>query len=201
MNLRTRKLIASATWLVTLTATAFGEQGVIRREEAPTQGRQVERSSVNFAGPWRPPNSNGLTRVVGTVIDIRQVIVPKVKVQLRNLNTGLVEQHSESNENGQYAFELEESGTYVVEMVMVDGAVVALSNAGSLSRYETMNTVVQLPGRWDAVSGVLVPVQSVTSFLGLSSTKSLTSTTIDIATDQNVRPQDPGIELSPKKTS
>ena len=35
-------------------------------------------------------------------------------------------------------------------MVMVDGYVVALSNAGTIARYETLQTVVQLPGRWDA---------------------------------------------------
>ena len=32
---------------------------------------------------------------------------------------------------------------------MVDGYVIALSNAGSLARYETLRTLVQLPGRWD----------------------------------------------------
>jgi hypothetical protein len=32
--------------------------------------------------------------------------------------------------------------------VMADGYVVGLSNAGSLARFETLQTVIQLPGRW-----------------------------------------------------
>ena len=55
-----------------------------------------------------------------------------------------------ANDAGEYEFLLDDPGTYVVEMSMVDGYVLALSNAGSLARYETLHTVVQLPGRWDA---------------------------------------------------
>ena len=51
-----------------------------------------------------------------------------------------------ANDNGEYEFLVDDPGTYVVEMVMVDGYVLALSNAGSLARYETLHTVVQLPG-------------------------------------------------------
>ena len=59
---------------------------------------------------------------------------------------------SESDDQGEYAFAIVEPGTYVVEMVMVDGFIIALSNAGALARYETLQTVVQLPGRWDSVA-------------------------------------------------
>jgi len=195
---RKLQFIVLAALLVALTDSASGQQGaVIRREEPPSQGREIERSAVNFAGPWRPQGAGSATRVVGTVIDIRQAPVPNARVQLRNLNTGNIEQTADSSELGQYEFELDESGTYVVEMVMVDGAIVALSNAGSLARFETLNTVVQLPGRWDMNTRAMVPVQNMTSFFGMSSATSMTSTTIEIATEQNVRPRDPGVQLSP----
>jgi hypothetical protein len=198
MKLRNRQFIASAAMLLTLTVTAAAQQGaVIRREEAPAQGREVERSAVNFSGPWRPPGSSGATRVVGTVIDIRQIPVPNARVQLRNLDTGNVEQTVDSSDNGDYAFEVEGSGTYIVEMVMVDGYVVALSNAGSLARYETLNTVVQLPGRWDFASRNMVLPQSMTSYFGMSANTTITAQTLQIAIEQDVKPTAPGISASP----
>lgn len=169
-------------------------QGVIRREDPPAPSREIERSAVNYAGRL----SGGATRVIGTVIDIRQVPVANAKVQLRNLDTGEVEQEQDSNEMGEYEFSLEDSGTYIVEMVMVDGYVVALSNAGSLARSETLQTVVQLPGRWDFDRRMLVAQSDFATFLGMSAETTMTAATIDIAVDQNVAPADSGAPVSPQ---
>ena len=38
--------------------------------------------SLKFAEPWRPNGAGSATRVIGTVIDIRQVPVARAKVQL-----------------------------------------------------------------------------------------------------------------------
>lgn len=155
--------------------------------------------SFRFQEAWRPNGARGDTRMVGTVIDIRQVPVGKAKVQLRNLDTGLVEGVAESNANGEYEFQLDHSGTFVVEMVLVDGYVLALSNAGSLARYDTLQTVVMLPGRWDEARRSLVPTQVFASFFGMSATTSMTGATLSIAVNQNVGTVDAGLDISPNK--
>lgn len=153
--------------------------------------------SLKLAEPWRPNGSGSATRVIGTVIDIRQVPVARAKVQLRNLTTGNIDQVSESNENGEYSFDTDTSGTYVVEMVLVDGYILSLSNAGSLARFETLQTVIQLPGRWDAVMNNMILQQSITGFLGLSAQTSMTSSTLSLAAQQDVAAVDAGEPVSP----
>lgn len=186
-------LIAAAS------TTVIAQQGggTIVRDVGPTNEREIERSAVNFAGPWRPGNSNGVTKVVGTVIDIRMVPVANARVQLRNLDDGSITEEGLSNEDGEYEFETDEPGTYVVEMIMTDGYIVALSNAGALSRFETMNTVIQLPGRWDAARAQIVPVQTLTGYFGMSAQTTMTATTLELAVNDNVSPTDPGTKVSP----
>jgi hypothetical protein len=158
-----------------------------------------QRQGVNFAERWRPLNGKGDTKIIGQVIDIRQVPVTLARVQLRNLIKGTVEQQGETDANGEYVFDVDDPGTYVVEMIMVDGYVVALSNAGALGRYETLQTVVQLPGRWDSSLRGMVMPQSMTNFVGMSAATSMTAQTVAIALEQSIQPVDPGEAVSPFK--
>lgn len=152
---------------------------------------------LKFAEPWRPDGAKGDTRVIGTVIDIRQVPVTYAKVRLRDLNTGNIEEETDTNANGEYAFDLERPGSYIVEMVLVDGYVISLSNAGSVARFETLQTVIQLPGRWDAARQNVMPTQSGLGFVGVSSATTMTAATLAIAVDQNIAPVDSGEPVSP----
>ena len=193
--MRHQQLLANLGVVLALGVGAAAEQGggAIRRQEPPRPRPEIERSAVNFV----PTNATGATRVIGSVIDIRQIPVAGVTIQLRNLDTGNVEEKIESNELGEYEFEVDASGTYIVEMVMADGYIVGLSNAGSLARFETLQTVVQLPGRWDAATRVVVMPQNMTAFVGMSSETTMTATTIQIAVARDVKPADPGIPVSP----
>jgi hypothetical protein len=197
MIIRVHHKVAVAAMLLTLTATAHGQQrGVILgREVGPVQEREVERSSVNFSAPWRPSGGSGATRVVGTVIDIRMLAVPNATLQLRNLDTGAIEEVIKSSEEGEYAFDIEEPGVYIVEMVLVDGLTVAVSNAGSVARYETLNTVVQLPGRWEM--GRVVMTQPATSYFGMSAQTTMTAQTLQLAVENEIKPANPGRPVSP----
>ena len=153
--------------------------------------------SLKFAEPWRPNGASGATRVIGTVIDIQQTPVANARVRLRNLATGAIDSVSESNENGEYAFEMDTSGTYVVEMVLVDGFILSLSNAGSVARFETLQTVIQLPGRWDSGRNNMTAQQSLAAFLGMSAATSMTSATLSLAFQDGVSAVDPGEPVSP----
>lgn len=167
----------------------FAQSGAIRFVPPPTPG-------VKFAQPWRPAGLGGDTKIIGAVIDIRQVPVAHVKVRLRSLVTGNVEEEGESNENGEYEFEGATPGTYVIEMIMLDGTIVALSNASSLARFETMRTLVQLPGRWDTQLRNMVVPQNTSNFLGMSAQNTMTASTMSIAVQTNVAPISAGEAVS-----
>ncbi|MFM8532069.1 MAG: hypothetical protein ACKOEC_00490 [Acidimicrobiia bacterium] len=145
-----------------------------------------------FAGQLR---AGGPTRVIGTVIDIRMIPVAAVRVQLRNLANGTVQQAQETNEAGEYDFPVDDPSTYVVEMALTDGQVIALSNAGSLARNDTLRTVIQLPGRWDTLRGVVLPPNAV-NFMGLGSAQTMTSATIQVAADLSIAPVNSGEPVS-----
>jgi hypothetical protein len=191
-----RKLIVAIA-CVALGATSSGllaQTGSIRLAPAAPSG-------VKFAQPWRPAGIAGDTKIIGTVIDIGHVPVAHAKVQLRSLITGTVQQESETNENGEYEFAVDTSGTYVVEMLTIDGYVVALSNAGSLARFETLRTLVQLPGRWNIQLSNMVMPQNTTSFFGMSAQTTMTSATLNLALDMNIAPVNSGEPVSATATS
>jgi hypothetical protein len=143
--------------------------------------------AIRFSAPWVPNGSATETKVIGTVIDIRQVPVAHARIQLRDLKTGSVLATGDTNDAGEYSFTLIEPGTYVVEMVMAD-YVLALSNAGSLRRFETLKTVVQLPGRWDYNTRSMVGIVNSSSFFGMSSLNTMTASTLTMAVDREVKP-------------
>lgn len=157
-------------------------------------------STPKFVGAWRPAGTvDTVTRVIGAVIDIRQVPVSYVHVQLRNLRDGAIVGDSNTNGNGEYEFDVIEPGTFVVEMVMSDNNVIALSNAGALSRFQTLRTLIQLPGRWDYGSRSMQMLVAPTSFFGIGSASTMTSSTISLAAGQEIRPMDAGEPVSPQQ--
>ena len=155
-------------------------------------------SPLKFAGVWRPPGSTD-TRVVGSIIDITQVPVAYAHVQLRDLRNGGVVANADTNDKGEYEFAVIEPGTFVVEMVLSNYQVVGVSNAGTLSRYQTLQTRIQLPGRWNFNSGAMMMMRvPATSFFGNGAANSVTSSTLAMASGAAIGPQDPGEPVSPQ---
>ena len=161
------------------------------------QGFIPARSGVRLAERWRPADANGNTRVIGVVLDARQVPVGSAKVQLRNLLTSVVEQQTVADENGAYEFIVSNPSTYVVEMVSASGSIMALSNAGSVKRYETLETAVRLSGRWDTQNGRVIQLQNVGNYFGMTSQATMTAATLNLATDLSIATSDPGEPVSP----
>jgi hypothetical protein len=183
----TRQIIAALCALCLTGGTSLlAQQGFI---PAP--------SGVRRAETWRPVSGTGETRIIGTVIDITQTPVAFARVQLRNLATGVVEQETTANANGEYSFTVINPSSYVVEMVTADGQVIALSNAGTVARYETLQTMVQLPGRWDAPRSRVVVPQNVSDYFGMSSQATMTASTLQLAADLDIAAADPGEPVSP----
>ena len=153
---------------------------------------------VRLAEGWRPPEATGDTRIIGTVLDVHRVPVPFARVQLRNLNTTQITQVNHADGNGDYEFIVEDPGTYVVEMAIDDGSVLALSNAGSLARYETLRADILLPGRWDFARSHMFPTQPISSFFGMSAANSMTAATLTLAAEQSLSNVEPGEPVSPQ---
>jgi hypothetical protein len=182
------KIVATLCALaVTTGSTLVAQQTFI---PAPSGVRRAEEIG-------RPTSGVAATRIVGSVIDYRQKPVAFAHVQLRNLILGILETETTANGNGEYEFTVDNPSTYVVEMVVGNGNVVALSNAGSVGRYETMQTLVQVPGHWDASSGRVVAPQYVTNYFGMSSEATMTAATLRLANDMNIATSDPGEPVSP----
>ena len=177
---------------ITLVAggTLVAQSVSVRRVQPPPPG-------VRLLEGWRPSDVSGETRIVGTVIDIRQVPIAYARVQLRNLTTATIAAVQETDEHGNYEFIVEDPGTYVVEMAMVDGYIIALSNAGALARYETLRTIVQLPGRWDFTRSSMFMTQNMSNFFGMSAANSMTATTLSLAAEQSLSTVDAGEPVSP----
>jgi len=193
--MRFQKITIGVGLIIALGAAVGAEQsGTVTLELPPMSGIS---NNLRFTAPWRPEGSSG-TRIVGSVIDIRQVAVAKVKVRLRNLTTGEVIAETESDANGEYAFPELEPGTYIVEMLIDNRYIAALSNAGSLGRFETMQTVIQLPGRWDIQTQTVVAQQRSASFMGMSSTSTMTAATLMTAVTAKIPMSDKGVFSSPQ---
>lgn len=185
-----RKLFGIAA-LAALGVTAFAEQREVRRIPPPV-------SPIRLTTPWRPSDATATTRVVGSVVDIRQVPVSFARVRLRDLLNGKIIGEGAANDRGEYEFILEEPGTYVAEMILANNYILGLSNAVSIRMYETQTTVIRLPGRWNYASRSMSAPVSATAFFGAGSAASMASATIAMAAAQDVRPVD--VEpISPNK--
>lgn len=184
--MRTKIVAALCAIAVTCGTTLLAQQSFIPAPSGVRRGESI-----------RPVTGARDTRITGSVIDFNHNPIAYARVQLRNLMVGIIEQETTANGDGEYEFIVDNPSTYVVEMVLVDGYVVALSNAGTVGRYETMQTVVQVPGRWDAASGRIVRPQPVTSFFGMSSQTTMTAATLQLASDMNIATSDPGEPVSP----
>ena len=115
--------------LAVLIAIARGDLRVAQRDARPAAAQAFVSASAGAR-----PARDGDTKIIGTVIDIRQVPVANAQAAAaQSRRPATSNRKATSNENGEYEFTVAEPGTYVVEMVLVDGYVVALSNAGSLA--------------------------------------------------------------------
>lgn len=148
--------------------------------------QQVERLARDAAGG---------NRIIGSAIDSRGLPISKAHLQLRNLQNGQIVLQSETSDVGEYSFGLVESGTYVVEL-NPNGAVIALSDAVTLGGGELVQTVIQVPGRWDPASRSVVLEPSLAQFLGASAADTMAGETMTHAASQGITSVDAGEPVS-----
>lgn len=107
-----------------------------------------------LAGTSGPGMSARSTAVRGVVSNADHSPLPNAKVRLRNLQTGRVDAAATANENGQFAFNSLEGGSYVIEIVDDNGKVIAVGQSFRVERGETVATFVRLGTRRPGLSGL-----------------------------------------------
>ncbi len=79
--------------------------------------------------------------------------IPKARIRLRNTHSGRVEANTVTDEDGQFAFNLVEGGSYVVELVGDSDRVMAVGQSFRVEAGETVATFVRLPPRRPRFAG------------------------------------------------
>lgn len=184
--MRTRFFVVCAMLVALTGATAVAQQAFV-------PARQGVRSWQSLL----PKGRGSDARVIGTVTDITRTPVAYARLVLRDLVSGNVEQEGTSNDKGEYEFSVLDPSTYVVEMISLAGNVVAVSNAGAIGRAETLQTTVQLPGRWESGRSQMVMPQPISNYFGMSAQTSMTAGTLQLAIDQRISTSDAGEPVSP----
>lgn len=90
------------------------------------------------------PGGTGLTSVVGTAWRVDNSPISGAHLQLRNLVNGKVQAQAVANEAGQFTFSNIEGGTYVVELLGLNGKIVSVGHAFVIAPGETVATFVRL---------------------------------------------------------
>jgi protocatechuate 3,4-dioxygenase beta subunit len=176
---------------VIATSTTLGAQvGTISSPERA-------KPALRFNEAWPAAPGTRETMIIGVVLDIAQVPVPDAIVRLRDIASGNVVQESQANDHGEYRFVVAEPGTYVVEMVLPNGHVAALSNVATLDRFETLQTIVRLPGLWNGVDRTVGAPYRTGDIFGASGARTLTADTLAIAVQRNISAFDAGEPVSP----
>jgi hypothetical protein len=109
------------------------------------------------SGPGAPgsvSSADRSTSVRGVVWNADNSPLPYAKVRLRNLQTGRVDAAAAANENGQFAFDNLEGGSYVIELLDDNDKVIAVGQSFRVERGETVATFVRLGTRRPGLSGL-----------------------------------------------
>jgi hypothetical protein len=103
--------------------------------------------------------------LIGVARDSDATLLPDMDVRLRELRAGQVVSYARTDAGGRFAFPGLPPGTYVVELMTPQGAVVALSDALSIGAGEIVQTVVQMTA----------PTRSFAGWVGGATTSAVNS--------------------------
>jgi hypothetical protein len=87
------------------------------------------------------------TSVLGSAWNADNSPVRGAHLRLRNVLTGSVEATAIANDEGRFAFESIEGGTYVVELVSENGRILTVGHPFTIAAGETVATFVRLGAR------------------------------------------------------
>jgi hypothetical protein len=138
---------AIALVVVAAVATLDGQQQ--RATSPPVNTRSVD--------PHRLPGTNGraFSTIGGNALDNAGAGMPNVTVRLRDARNGRVVESQVTDAHGQFAFRSVDRGSYIVEIVGANEAVLAASQLLNVNAGDALTAVVKLPFRIPPFAGVL----------------------------------------------
>jgi hypothetical protein len=172
MLARVVALVSFVALLIAVPGVAQQQAGFVRTERL---GLPVLEDSAGSL-------SASTNAVIGTARGADRNPLPEARLQLRDLRSGRIVERGVADAEGRFAFRSVEPGTYIVEMTLTDGSVVALSEAVTIGSGEIVQTLVQLPAR----------SRSFGWWLGSTTTSALSS-----AASLGILTVEPGAQVSP----
>jgi len=126
---------------------------------------------------------SAFTTIHGNALDFTNNALPDNRVRLRDARFGGIVESQVTDKAGMFSFRSLDPGTYVVELVAEDRAVLAASQLLSIGAGEVLLAVVKLPLRIPALGGLLAhtaqQAAAVTSAAAASGVLSTSVTGVD----------------------
>ena len=97
---------------------------------------------------------NVLTTIQGNALSSTNGGLPDAMLRLRNARSGRIVSSQVTDKSGLFAFTGVEPGTYVIEIMSGDQAVLAASEMLTVNAGETISAIVKLPFRIPPVAGL-----------------------------------------------
>jgi hypothetical protein len=134
------------------TVTALAQPAV-----SAAQGTAVRPAPLRAAVPHVLPGTRAtaFTTIQGNALNSTNGALAGGSVRLRDARYGRIVDAQVTDKSGLFAFNTVDPGTYVVELVGNDQAVLAASQLLTVGAGETVSAIVKLPFRLPPLAGVL----------------------------------------------
>jgi hypothetical protein len=162
--------------------------GVVTRSATPTVSEPVRSAVPARAGGAVLPGTQetAFATIQGNALDSKRGILPDTPLRLRDARTGRIIGYQRTDKSGLFEFRSVDPGSYVVELLGANDAVLAASQLVNVNAGETVTTVVQLPFRLPPLGGLFghTTAQAIAITAAAAATGVLSAaTTTDVSAD------------------
>ena len=165
MRSRTSRAAATALAIIALSLSAHAQQSgqaIASSQKLGTFGGRLVSKPVVL----NSPAGRTLVNITGTARDTANGPLPNARLRLRDARSGHIASYTNADNAGVFSFEAVDPGTYVVEILGDNQAVLAASELIHVDAGEMVSTVVRLPMRFPLFGGLLgnsTPVAAATA--------------------------------------
>jgi len=162
--------------------------GVVTRSATPTVSEPVRSAVPARAGGAVLPGTQetAFATIQGSALDSTRGILPDAPVRLRDARIGRIIGYQRTDKSGLFEFRSVDPGSYIVELLGANDAVLAASQLVNVNAGETATTVVQLPFRLPPLGGLFghTTAQAIAITAAAAATGVLgVATTTDVSAD------------------
>lgn len=149
------KFVIAATVIVTGGVHTMAQRPAPARVSAPPMAHAATSPKPVSARLLPGTRANVLTTIQGNALNSTNGALPNSVVRLRDARFGRVMDAQITDSSGMFAFRTVDPGSYLVEVMGTDQAVLAASQIISVNAGDAVTAVVKLPFRVPALAGLL----------------------------------------------